>query len=201
MSFFHVCSISSPSTQLWFTDWIIIHAQVIDIIVYISFQYEPDLEDEDGEMHPRPVKVTKKKKAKTTIYQVCFGFFFIYQVCFGFFFIYQVCFGFIFIYYAVPLPAFWLFLLNVCHLLMFKSCSSLYMSSFHLFNCVHIQVFEPSELERSHFTDFDQEVRMADMPERFQLRDIPVCPTEDGELDEEADWIYRQAFSTPPLSK
>jgi len=39
------------------------------------------------------------------------------------------------------------------------------------------------------------------MPERFQLRNIPVCPTEEGELEEEAEWIYRQAFSTPPLSR
>lgn len=55
-------------------------------------------------------------------------------------------------------------------------------------------MFEPSELERSHFTDQDQEIRMADMPERFQLRGVPVCPTEEGELDDEADWIYKQVF-------
>jgi len=39
------------------------------------------------------------------------------------------------------------------------------------------------------------------MPERFQLRTVAVCPTEEGELDEEAEWIYRQAFSTPPVSR
>lgn len=61
-------------------------------------------------------------------------------------------------------------------------------------------VFEPSELERSHFTDRDQEIRAADMPERFQLRGIPVCPTEKGELKEESEWIYKLAFSQPPLS-
>ncbi len=54
------------------------------------------------------------------------------------------------------------------------------------------QVFEPSELERLHFTDADQEIRTADMPERFQLRRIPVCPTEEGELEDEAEWIYKQ---------
>lgn len=63
------------------------------------------------------------------------------------------------------------------------------------------QVYEPVELEQSHLTDFDQEVRTTDMPERFQLRNIPVCPTEEGELEEESEWIYRQAFSTPPLSR
>jgi len=63
------------------------------------------------------------------------------------------------------------------------------------------QLYEPIELEQSHYTDFDQEVRVTDMPERFQLRTVPVCPTEDGELDDEAEWIYRQAFSTPPISR
>ena len=52
-------------------------------------------------------------------------------------------------------------------------------------------MFEPSELERLHFTDADAEIRTADMPERFQLRRIPVQPTEDGELEEEAEWIYK----------
>ena len=61
-------------------------------------------------------------------------------------------------------------------------------------------MFEPSELERGHFTDFDQEVRSADMPERFQIRGIPVCPTEDGELDEESEWIFRFAFTTNTIS-
>ena len=38
------------------------------------------------------------------------------------------------------------------------------------------------------------------MPERFQLRRIPVCPTEEGELDEESQWIYKMAFVTSPIS-
>lgn len=62
------------------------------------------------------------------------------------------------------------------------------------------KVFEPSELERGHFTDLDQEIRSSDMPERFQLRGIPVCPTEEGELDEESEWIFNKAFMTAPLS-
>lgn len=63
------------------------------------------------------------------------------------------------------------------------------------------QIYEPIELEQSHYTDFDHEVRVTDMPERFQLRTVPICPTEEGELDEEAEWIYRHAFSTPPVSR
>ncbi|XP_071094189.1 transcription elongation factor SPT6-like [Haliotis cracherodii] len=58
------------------------------------------------------------------------------------------------------------------------------------------EVFEPSELERGHFTDTDNQIRTTDMPERFQLRQIPVRQTEEGELEEEAEWIYKQAFTT-----
>ncbi|KAJ8396463.1 hypothetical protein AAFF_G00017690 [Aldrovandia affinis] len=62
------------------------------------------------------------------------------------------------------------------------------------------EIYEPSELESSHMTDQDNEIRSTDMPERFQLRSIPVKPAEDDELEEEADWIYRNAFSTPTIS-
>lgn len=34
----------------------------------------------------------------------------------------------------------------------------------------------------------------------LQLRAIPVKPAEDDELEEEAEWIYRNAFSTPTIS-
>ncbi|OWF42541.1 Transcription elongation factor SPT6 [Mizuhopecten yessoensis] len=62
-------------------------------------------------------------------------------------------------------------------------------------------VYEPTELERGFFTDKDQEIRTKDMPERFQLRQIAVRPLEDGELEEEAEWIYKQAFTTPTMSQ
>ncbi|KAG7484785.1 hypothetical protein MATL_G00054020 [Megalops atlanticus] len=62
------------------------------------------------------------------------------------------------------------------------------------------EIYEPSELESSHMTDQDNEIRSTDMPERFQLRSIPVKPAEDEELEEEAEWIYRNAFSTPTIS-
>ncbi|XP_069040225.1 transcription elongation factor SPT6 [Lepisosteus oculatus] len=62
------------------------------------------------------------------------------------------------------------------------------------------EIYEPSELESSHLTDQDNEIRSTDMPERFQLRMIPVKPAEDDELEEESEWIYRNAFSTPTIS-
>lgn len=64
-------------------------------------------------------------------------------------------------------------------------------------------IFEPSELKRGHFTDIDNEIRRTDIPERMQLRDVPLTPVIEGseELDEEAEWIYRNAFCKPPISK
>ncbi|RWS30565.1 Transcription elongation factor SPT6-like protein, partial [Leptotrombidium deliense] len=62
------------------------------------------------------------------------------------------------------------------------------------------EVYEPSELERSHLTDFDNKVRNTDVPERFQLRSIPVSPADDAEIEEESDWIFTNAFSTPTIS-
>ena len=59
-------------------------------------------------------------------------------------------------------------------------------------------VFEPSDLARAHYTDQDHEIRTADIPERFQLRQVAVSPAEDGELEEEAEWIYKQAFVAAP---
>lgn len=64
-------------------------------------------------------------------------------------------------------------------------------------------IYEPSELERRHFTDQDNEIRITDVPERMQLRATPVTSVPEGseELQQEAEWIFRQAFTRQPLSK
>ncbi|XP_043252748.1 transcription elongation factor SPT6-like isoform X1 [Colletes gigas] len=64
------------------------------------------------------------------------------------------------------------------------------------------EIYEPSELIRGHFTDVDNEIRTTDIPERMQLRSIPITPTAEGsdELDLEAEWIYKQAFCQPTIS-
>ncbi|XP_017879018.1 transcription elongation factor SPT6-like [Ceratina calcarata] len=64
------------------------------------------------------------------------------------------------------------------------------------------EVYEPSELIRGHFTDVDNEIRTTDIPERMQLRTVPITPTVEGsdELDLEAEWIYKQAFCQPTIS-
>uniref|UniRef100_T1GUP5 Transcription elongation factor SPT6 n=1 Tax=Megaselia scalaris TaxID=36166 RepID=T1GUP5_MEGSC len=58
------------------------------------------------------------------------------------------------------------------------------------------EIYEPSELKRGHFTDLDNEIRKTDIPERMQTREVPVTPVPEGsrELEEEAEWIYKQAF-------
>ena len=62
-------------------------------------------------------------------------------------------------------------------------------------------LYEPSELERGHFLERDAEIRVTDMPERFQTRSIPVKPSEEGELEEEAEWVFEHAFVKSPISK
>lgn len=64
------------------------------------------------------------------------------------------------------------------------------------------EVYEPSELKRGFFTDLDNEIRNTDIPERMQLRDVRVTsvPDDSTELDEEAEWIYKQAFCKPYVS-
>lgn len=40
------------------------------------------------------------------------------------------------------------------------------------------------------------------MPERMQLRNVPISSVDEGsaELDLEAEWIYKHAFSKPSIS-
>lgn len=60
--------------------------------------------------------------------------------------------------------------------------------------------YEPDALSRAYMTEQDNIIRNMDMPERFQLRQIPVTKAEEPELEEEAEWIYKQAFHTHPVS-
>ncbi|XP_078492453.1 transcription elongation factor SPT6 [Ciona intestinalis] len=62
-------------------------------------------------------------------------------------------------------------------------------------------VMEPDTLERGFYTDTDAEIRNADVPERFQLRTIPVKPAEESELELESEWIYKYCFVEPSISK
>ena len=64
------------------------------------------------------------------------------------------------------------------------------------------EIYEPSELERGHFTDYDEQIRKLDVPERMQLRHVPLTSVEEGtsELEMEAEWIYKHAFLKPSIS-
>lgn len=48
----------------------------------------------------------------------------------------------------------------------------------------------------------DNEIRKTDVPERMQTREVPVTPVPEGsrELEEEAEWIYKQAFCKSTVS-
>jgi len=64
-------------------------------------------------------------------------------------------------------------------------------------------IFDPYELAKGHYTDTDQEIRTTDIPERMQLRTVPVTtvPDDSDELDREAEWIYKHGFVKPSISK
>lgn len=60
--------------------------------------------------------------------------------------------------------------------------------------------YEPAELEKSFLNEVDKNITNTDVPERFQLRPVPVTPGQDIELKEEAEWIYQHAFSEPTMT-
>uniref|UniRef100_A0A1I8JEX7 Transcription elongation factor spt6 n=1 Tax=Macrostomum lignano TaxID=282301 RepID=A0A1I8JEX7_9PLAT len=64
------------------------------------------------------------------------------------------------------------------------------------------EVFDPSELERFHLTKEDAEIRATDLPERFQtMRQVAVKQAADNdELQEEAEWIYNNCFSSRTIT-
>ncbi len=46
------------------------------------------------------------------------------------------------------------------------------MEKMYIMYILFLQVYEPSELEKIHLTDRDNEIRISDMPERFQVVDV-----------------------------
>ncbi|CAL8073118.1 unnamed protein product [Orchesella dallaii] len=64
-----------------------------------------------------------------------------------------------------------------------------------------VEIYEPHELERAGFTDKDLKIKNQDIPERMQLRSVPITPADEAELDEEADWIFKLAFSSREAMK
>jgi hypothetical protein len=58
------------------------------------------------------------------------------------------------------------------------------------------EVFEPAELEKNLLTDYDQQIRIEDKPERFMLRKgMPVTSeSNEYEIEKEAEWIYSQLY-------
>ena len=63
------------------------------------------------------------------------------------------------------------------------------------------ELYEPAELERSHLTSRDNEIRNTDSPERFQLRAIKVTPCGEEEIKEESAWIYKNLFTMDMVTR
>ncbi|KAI1293803.1 Transcription elongation factor SPT6 [Halotydeus destructor] len=63
------------------------------------------------------------------------------------------------------------------------------------------EIYEPELLERSHLTEADNQIKQADMPERFSTRATKVIQTGDeDEIAKEAKWILKYAFTEPCIS-
>merc|ERR1711972_1020605 len=64
-------------------------------------------------------------------------------------------------------------------------------------------IFDPNDLALGHYTDQDHEIRITDIPERMQLRAVPVTavPEDSDELDREAEWIYKKGFTKQTLTQ
>ncbi|VEL38241.1 unnamed protein product [Protopolystoma xenopodis] len=72
------------------------------------------------------------------------------------------------------------------------------------------ELFDPSDLERAFYGQIDERIRKTDIPERFQLRRVPLRHIDPGspsystnlrELVDEADWIYKSTFKSEPDNK
>lgn len=63
------------------------------------------------------------------------------------------------------------------------------------------ELYEPAELERSHLTSLDNEIRNNDIPERFQLRTTPVTQCSENEIKLEAQWIYKNLYTMDMITK
>ncbi len=65
------------------------------------------------------------------------------------------------------------------------------------------ELFDPDDLARGYYSPLDEQIRCTDIPERFQLRTIPVRRLDPRsttyeadllEVEKEAEWIYNTAF-------
>ena len=63
-----------------------------------------------------------------------------------------------------------------------------------------VEIFDPQEVEQSHLTNADEEIKIVDIPERYQIRKIPLETADEYELEEEAKWIFSNFFTSSTVS-
>ncbi len=72
------------------------------------------------------------------------------------------------------------------------------------------ELFDPTDLARNFYSPEDEQIRCTDVPERFQLRSVPVrridpqsatYESDLAELEKESEWIYNTAFKDGPSKK
>ena len=63
-----------------------------------------------------------------------------------------------------------------------------------------VDIFDPQEVEQRHLTNVDEEIKIVDVPERYQTRKIPLESADECELEEEARWIFTNFFTYSTVS-
>ena len=63
-----------------------------------------------------------------------------------------------------------------------------------------VEIFDPQEVEQRHLTNADEEIKIVDIPERYQTRKIPFEGADEFELEEEAKWIFSNYFTLSTIS-
>lgn len=72
------------------------------------------------------------------------------------------------------------------------------------------ELFDPTDLARNFYSPEDEQIRCTDVPERFQLRTVPVRRLDPQsatyendltEIEKESEWIYNVAFKEGPSKK
>ncbi|KAH7639804.1 transcription elongation factor spt6-like protein [Dermatophagoides farinae] len=63
------------------------------------------------------------------------------------------------------------------------------------------EIYEPIEIEHNYLAKSDNKIRTTNIPERFQTRSIPVTKAKANEIRKESQWIYRNLYEIPTITK
>ena len=62
------------------------------------------------------------------------------------------------------------------------------------------ELYDPHEVEQRHLTSTDEEIKIVDIPERYQTRKFQLQHAEEVQLENEAKWIFENYFRYQSIS-